>query len=72
MSMDDIIAFATELKELLEKYNVSLGVELWGDTHGITSEDFCVLSDNDKIVLSDYSTYLDSYDLKRFLENIKT
>lgn len=56
--------FKKELKELLEKYNVSLSGEYEGDTHGISSETFVVTdSDANEHTLNHCSSYINASDL---------
>jgi hypothetical protein len=49
--MENIEEFKKELRNLLSKYDVSIGVELEGDTHNLSC-DFCVFDKNDRIVTS--------------------
>jgi hypothetical protein len=61
--------FCKELKELLDKYQVFLGVDIDGDTFGIQVRGFAVYDAKNKpTYLGDYSLYLNSYDLKLFLD----
>jgi len=55
--------FKQDLKELLIKHNVSIGVDIKGDTHGI-SENFIVIDSNNKeTIINHYSAYIDASDL---------
>jgi len=65
---NEIKAFAVELRELLTKYNVSLAVNIEGDTHGMTT-DFVVTEKNgygDDHMLNQYYASVDASDLKDF------
>lgn len=60
-------AFCKELKELMERYHVTLGVEIDGDTFGVQIRGFAVIDAKKKHhYLSDYSAYLTPGDLRRF------
>lgn len=57
--------FCKELKTLLEKYNVKLGVDIDGDTYGININGFVVVDGKGKQeFLADYTAYLSAYDLR--------
>lgn len=61
----ELKAFKAELKALLSKYNVSLLVDIEGDTHGI--ENHFVVSDNaqggKEFIINHYNNYLSAGDL---------
>lgn len=62
----NIKEFKEDLRAVLEKHNVTLGVNIDGDTHGIQIEGF-VAYDNkthEEHVLEEYSPWLDASDLK--------
>ena len=59
----DIGAFRTELAALLAKYNAVLGVDISGDTHGI-STNFSVELDHKDHLLNRFSSYLSASDLR--------
>jgi len=60
----NMVEFKRELRELLNKHQVSIGVDVEGDTHGI-STNFVVLDNDGKThILNHYSSYLDPHDLK--------
>ncbi len=63
---NNINTFKKELHDLLNKYNVTIGVQLEGDTFGIVSEKFIVYSDEPKRerVLCHDSAWLNAKDLK--------
>jgi len=61
----DIDNFKKELRQLLIKYGVTIGVDIDGDTHGINTNFIVANSNrNETYILNYYSSYLDSYDLK--------
>lgn len=57
--------FKKELKTLLERYKVGLGVEIEGDTHGIDSQSFVIVDTNFKIieVIAEYDSFIFTGDL---------
>ena len=63
----DLTEFKKELKALLEKYEMSLGVTAsdCSDWYGINEERFSVFAKNGEELerLANYSTYLDASDL---------
>jgi len=62
--MENIDNFKKELKSLLIKYDVYLGVDIEGDTHG-TSSNFIVAKNNSEKyhILSHYQDFIYSSDL---------
>lgn len=66
MKPDKIDSFLNELQALFLKYNVSLGVDIDGDTHGIY-ENFIVIDGNKEHIINEGSSYLDAYDIKEQL-----
>ena len=63
--------FATELSALLNKYDVSLDVELDGDTHGL-STNFTVADNKHprkSHILNMYETGIDAGDLDDFIKH---
>jgi hypothetical protein len=64
MNMSIVNAFRKDLRELLIKYNLTLAVDIDGDTHGIT-ENFIIMDDKgNQHILNHFSAYLDASDLK--------
>jgi len=61
--------FCKELRALMEKHGIdSLGVEIEGDTHGI-SEQFVIDDNQNKThVIDGFSSYLDKSDLRDYIE----
>jgi hypothetical protein len=56
--------FCKELKALLAKYDLTLEVDIQGDTHGIDSEDFVVSDRKGKTtIIKPHYSYLDASDL---------
>lgn len=70
MQKKELRQFAIELKALLEKYELNLGVDIDGDLYGIHVNGFVAIEKNsDKTyMLNHYSLFLGAYDLKLFLE----
>jgi len=66
----DIKNFAKELKVLLEKYDLNLGVNIEGDFYGIQVKGFIAHDnkDNQDYYLCEYSLGLSAYDLKDFIK----
>jgi len=62
----NIDQFKLELKALLKKHNVALGVEMEGDTYGIYQTDFVAIDNNThKVhVVNGDSLYVDAKDIK--------
>lgn len=64
--------FATELKALLEKYGLMLGVDIDGDTFGIHVDGFIAIDDGDNYYhMNEYSLYLDKHDLAEYIKENK-
>jgi len=63
MNKQKIAEFKNDLRELLKKYNVGIGVDIDGDTHGI-SENFVICASNGDTleVINEYESYLFSCD----------
>lgn len=59
--MEKAELFKIELKELLEKYNADIYVDLDGDTHGVSSA--VVIDIDDKEVLRNHDC-ISHYDIK--------
>ncbi|MBL4901010.1 MAG: hypothetical protein JKX76_15490 [Colwellia sp.] len=59
----DLAAFTDDLKKLLDKYNVRLGVDIEGDTHGVTENFVVIDSQHNEHILNHYSAYVDASDL---------
>ena len=69
--MDDqkkLMEFTRKLHELMVEYNVSIGAEVEGDTHGI-DESFVIETYKEQLVVNSHCGYIDHSDLKRFLES---
>lgn len=58
---DKINSFKKELKELLEKYNAEIYVELIGDTHDVSSDLVVDVDNKEAIRINDC---LSHYDIK--------
>lgn len=61
--MEKIQAFKIELKALLEKYNATIGCDIEGDTHCLTTT-MVVEIDRKDYVLSGGQSYIDKGDIK--------
>jgi hypothetical protein len=61
----ELDVFRRELRELLERHNVAVGVRLEGDTHGL-DQTFVVAENNGNGKEHDLGpgSYVDQYDLK--------
>lgn len=70
MNKKELRQFAIELKSLLEKYELGLGVDIDGDLYGIHVNGFVAIEKKGEKThtLNDYSMFLSAYDLKLFLE----
>ena len=66
----DLQAFSKDLHDLMVKHGVTcIGVEIDGDTHGIT-ENFIVTDDKNKDhTINPYNGYLDLQDLRVHFKN---
>lgn len=68
MTESDIRQFCIELKTLLKKYNVTIGAQITGDIFGVDCNFVVFDNQTDQtIILDNYSSYLDAYDLDNFL-----
>jgi hypothetical protein len=62
----NIQKFKKELKELLTKHDVNLGVDIDGDTHGIDETNFTVTTNKapwTEYILCEHEAYIDASDL---------
>jgi len=62
----NIKTFTKELRDLLNKHNVHIGVMITGDTYGIESEHFTVYDkkSHEKYIIGENSCFIDASDLK--------
>jgi hypothetical protein len=58
-----VASFKAELRELLGKYRACLGVDIDGDTQGMSTDFTVDFSDGPEIVLSPHQSYLAASDL---------
>lgn len=63
----DVNAFCMDLREVLDRYKVVLGVDIEGDTHGIRTDFVVIDSANNQLTLSACDCYLYANDLNDFL-----
>ena len=59
----DMNDFCRDLRALLSKYRVDIGVDVIGDTHGVTTHFVVTDSHNNSHILNHYSSYLSASDL---------
>ena len=65
---DNLNNFASELRDLLKKHKMELGVEIDGDLYGINIEGFVAVDQTGKEhMLSEYNQYLDVHNLDELL-----
>jgi len=70
--VNKVKGFCEELRALYAKYDMYLGVNLEGDTHGLSTKFMLIDKDhNDVEVLNHYNSYLDIEDIVEFLEGMK-
>lgn len=60
INIDD---FNRDLKALLNKYKVRIGVDIDGDTHGITENFVVIDSAGNESIINHYSAFVDASDL---------
>lgn len=60
----DMNDFCRDLHALLSKYNVYIGADVNGDTHGVTTNFVVTDYHNNTHILNHYSSYLSASDLE--------
>lgn len=60
--MDNVQAFKTELKALLDKYGATIGCNIDGDTHGLITKMIVEINNKDYVLSN--SNFVDKFDIK--------
>jgi hypothetical protein len=61
--------FVKELKDLLTKHKVDIGVDLDGDTHGLCTSFVVDDEHGNSHILNDFARYVDAKDLEDYLKD---
>lgn len=69
MTKSQLNEFVCELSSLLAKHKVDIGVDLDGDTHGLSTSFVVEDEHGGSHILNDFSSYVDASDLETYLKD---